>query len=42
MFECAKDGCSCEVTQEYSYCSDECFADLPCGCEGCKCGSEEI
>ncbi len=39
MFECAKDGCSCEVSQEHTYCSDECINDLACGCEGCECGS---
>ena len=39
MFECSKEGCSCTVSQKNTYCSDDCINGLPCGCEGCDCGS---
>jgi len=41
MYECSKEGCSCTVSQKNTYCSDDCVNGLPCGCEGCDCGSEE-
>jgi len=37
-YECEKEGCSCEVSQKHTYCSDDCIHGKPCGCEGCECG----